>query len=132
MKFVLRKTKGDFRQEKLPILIFFTGLVILYVLHFFSTMNIELCHFRRLFGFECPSCGVTRAFIAATQGDFLAAIRFNPLMLVVTIITIFYLILIFLFKRAISFVGSAKEQNLLFISFLVLLLLNWIYILLSR
>lgn len=38
----------------------------------------EACYFKRLFGFGCPGCGLTRCFISLTHGDFSGAWRFNP------------------------------------------------------
>ena len=38
----------------------------------------ELCLARRLTGWGCPGCGMTRCFIALMHGDWLAAWRYNP------------------------------------------------------
>jgi hypothetical protein len=38
----------------------------------------ELCMSRRMFGFSCPGCGLTRSFISLAQGDLAAAWAFNP------------------------------------------------------
>ena len=37
------------------------------------------CWLRRLTGIPCPLCGATRAFFAAAQGQWGAALRWNPL-----------------------------------------------------
>ena len=37
------------------------------------------CIFRKATGIHCPGCGSTRALRALFQGDFLAALRYNPL-----------------------------------------------------
>ena len=39
----------------------------------------ELCVFRRVTGMPCPSCGLTRATIAAAHGDFGSSVRLHPL-----------------------------------------------------
>jgi hypothetical protein len=36
------------------------------------------CRFRSWAGLDCPSCGLTRAFVSIAHGDFAAALRFNP------------------------------------------------------
>jgi hypothetical protein len=38
----------------------------------------ELCTSRRLLGFECPGCGLTRSFIAIMHGDLARAWFYNP------------------------------------------------------
>lgn len=37
----------------------------------------ELCSFRRLWGLDCPGCGMTRCFISLTRADFVRAWRYN-------------------------------------------------------
>ena len=37
-----------------------------------------ICLARRLVGWDCPSCGLTRSFISLAHGDVLAAWRYNP------------------------------------------------------
>jgi Protein of unknown function (DUF2752) len=38
----------------------------------------ELCNFRRIFGIDCPGCGMTRSFILASRLQYLDAWRMNP------------------------------------------------------
>lgn len=38
----------------------------------------ETCTMRMLFGFSCPGCGLTRAFISISHGRLADAWRFNP------------------------------------------------------
>jgi len=129
MKIRLRKSTGNFKQEKLPILIFFAGLAGLLALQFFATGSMELCLFRKVLGFECPSCGVTRAFMAALDGDLISALKWNPLMFVVTILALENMILQLVFRRTIALEGTRRERRVVFFGFLLLLLINWIYIL---
>ena len=37
----------------------------------------SLCTFRRMAGFDCPGCGLTRAFISLAGGDLASAWRYN-------------------------------------------------------
>jgi hypothetical protein len=39
----------------------------------------SLCPFRRVTGFRCPFCGLTRATRALTRGDFGNAVALHPL-----------------------------------------------------
>jgi len=123
-----KKATGSFKQERLPVLLFLFGLLLLYFLHAFSSLHLELCLFRRVFGFNCPSCGVTRAFFAASRGEILTAIAYNPLMFVLTLIFFLYIFFQLVLRRTVALICTKKEQNILFISFLLLLLSNWIYV----
>ena len=38
----------------------------------------ETCTSKLLFGIDCPGCGMTRAFIAISQGELFRAWNFNP------------------------------------------------------
>lgn len=38
-----------------------------------------LCGFRRLTGFGCPGCGLTRSFVLLAHGQLLDAFRVNPI-----------------------------------------------------
>lgn len=44
--------------------------------------GIGFCLFRRLTGFSCPCCGTTRACLAVLRGDFVGALTYNPLAVV--------------------------------------------------
>jgi hypothetical protein len=43
------------------------------------------CAFRAITGMPCPTCGATRAVLALLQGEWYAALRFNPLLTVTLI-----------------------------------------------
>ncbi|MFK7769095.1 MAG: DUF2752 domain-containing protein [Mariniblastus sp.] len=43
-----------------------------------STPMPPTCASRRLFDLECPGCGMTRAFISISHGQFARAWKFNP------------------------------------------------------
>ena len=38
----------------------------------------ELCMSRRIFGIDCPGCGLTRCFVSLAHGDLRSAWRYNP------------------------------------------------------
>lgn len=41
------------------------------------------CAFNQLTGLHCPGCGITRCLHALVHGDFVRAVRFNPLFFLV-------------------------------------------------
>lgn len=47
------------------------------------------CLFHWLTGWQCPGCGLTRAFLHLTRGHFFTAIKLNPLSPIVFVIIIF-------------------------------------------
>ena len=48
----------------------------------------ESCTARLLFGINCPGCGLTRAFISISRGEFANAWNFNPAAFVVYLFVI--------------------------------------------
>ncbi len=44
-----------------------------------GSVHVEVCLFKRLTGFPCPSCGSTRAILAFLNGNFSEAFHLNPL-----------------------------------------------------
>jgi hypothetical protein len=45
-------------------------------------LGAPICPTALLFGLPCPGCGLTRATVALLHGDFAAAFRFHPLVIV--------------------------------------------------
>jgi hypothetical protein len=39
------------------------------------------CVYKTLFGYDCPSCGISRMFLALFRGDVVAAFGYNPVIL---------------------------------------------------
>lgn len=39
----------------------------------------ETCYFHRLFGIDCPGCGLTRSFLLISSGDLQGAFLLNPI-----------------------------------------------------
>lgn len=37
------------------------------------------CPIKHFLGFDCPTCGMTRAFFALAKGDISASLKFNPI-----------------------------------------------------
>ncbi len=53
--------------------------------------SIPLCFFHSVTGWDCPGCGLTRAFFRMFQGEFYRAIELNALAPTVFLIGIIYL-----------------------------------------
>lgn len=62
----------------------FIGFVYLFFsIYYLQKDEITLCWFKNITGYNCPSCGTTRAVAALFEADVLKAIQLNPLGLVV-------------------------------------------------
>lgn len=70
------------------------GAIILASIYLDCTaQKISFCLFHSITGLPCPSCGMTRAFIAIGNGDLISAISFNPASILVYITTCVGLVL---------------------------------------
>lgn len=95
------------------------------------------CPFLAVTGLPCVTCGATRCAIAFLHGDFLSALRWNPLAFVA-----FCALIAFDLYAAIVLVGrmprlrivawTVAEKNRARIAMLSLLALNWLYLLAHR
>ncbi|MBX7218915.1 MAG: DUF2752 domain-containing protein [Blastocatellia bacterium] len=57
-----------------------TGVFVLsYLWHPSATPTFILCPFKHMTGYDCPGCGLTRAFCALAKGEWFQAITFHPL-----------------------------------------------------
>ena len=95
------------------------------------------CPFLAITGLPCVTCGATRSAMAFLRGDFLSALRWNPLAFVA-----FCGLLAFDLYSAIVLAGrmprlrivdwTITEKNVARIAVISLLALNWIYLLAHR
>ena len=69
------------------------GILALILLYFIDPekTGFELCFSRRFFHFYCAGCGATRATCALLHGEFSAALRYNPIYLLILIPAFAYL-----------------------------------------
>ncbi len=64
------------------------GAIILVSIYFdCAAQKLSFCLFHFITGLPCPSCGMTRGFIAIGNGHFISAILFNPASILVYITT---------------------------------------------
>lgn len=100
------------RQSKI---IFYLNLLLFSIL----VALFYRCPFRLIFGIDCPSCGMTRAFFAALRLDFKASLSYHPLFPIVAV-EILYL----LFRN--RFKINGKAEIVIGVLTLLLLLIVWI------
>ena len=79
------------------------------------------CLFQDLFSIPCPTCGMTRAIQRMLALDFQGAFLTQPLVLLAPL---FILCAILLLKQG----GSAAKGRVLVSSAVVILAVNWIYL----
>ncbi|MFH1475994.1 MAG: DUF2752 domain-containing protein [Verrucomicrobiota bacterium] len=93
-----------------------------------------ICTFRRLTGYPCPSCGLTRGFVAMAHGQWLAVLHTCPLAALLYAATAF----VFAVNAAallcgvrlipgLCFKWRARAWMVLLCFFGLLVLLNWLY-----
>jgi hypothetical protein len=92
------------------------------------------CPFFSVTGLPCLTCGATRSAIAFLHGDFLLALRWNPLALVAFCAVIAFdlyaaIVLVFQRPRLRIVDWSIAQKNAARIAAISLLALNWIYLL---
>ena len=77
-------------RKKWDLLIIFIiiAAISIFVNRYFNGRSI--CLFYNTCGVACPSCGMTRSYIALLHGDFHKAIYFHPLFWAVPLLLIFY------------------------------------------
>lgn len=91
------------------------------------------CPFLDITGFPCMTCGATRSAIAFLHGDFLAALRWNPLafaaLCALVVFDLYAVIVIVRRKTRLRIVDwTIAEKNAVRIAVISLIALNWIYL----
>lgn len=92
-----------------------------------------ICLFHAVTGHPCVSCGMTRSAIALFHGNFLAAMKWNPLAfasyMTMSIFDAYALVAVMTRARRVRFSLGMREKQLIRYSIVALLLANWIYVL---
>ncbi len=90
------------------------GLIILRILGY------ENCLFHLLFKYPCPSCGLTRAFLAFFKGDFKLAFYYHPLFILIP------LVLLLFFFRKVKALKALYYKNIIWYFIIIIFLLTYI------
>lgn len=100
-----------------------------------NTQSVEVCMFKQVTNIPCPSCGSTRSVISLTKGDFLGAIKINPVGYIVAAVMLVMPIWIIVdtIKRSRTLftfylkVETYLKQPKISIPLILLMLMNWIW-----
>ena len=94
------------------------------------------CAFHSLTGAPCPTCGGTRSVVLLSHGNIASALYMNPFVAVAALFAILYF-----FYSLITFVVdlprinaslSGIEKDRVRLAAILLMLLNWLYLIISR
>lgn len=113
------------------------GLVLLLAGRFypFDRFPLVVCPLRTYAHVPCPSCGMTRAFVRFTHGEWADSLHVSPLGFAIAVVTtgfaIYALLRLTVMKRGIDVAFSPRESQLLRWGLPSLFLVNWIYLLLT-
>lgn len=105
----------------IKIAILFFEAVLLYVL-----LNYNIgCFFKNTFGFSCPGCGLTRAFLAIFNFDFISAIKYNIISIPLFIFILFTNILLIYDiilnkKKTEKFLNKLSKYYILFLLLIII------------
>jgi len=81
----------------------------------------NLCVFRKITGFPCPSCGMTRAHIELLKADFAKALEYHPLFILPSLVLI-----TIIFSKKIKILNRIIKNNFIIISFIAIFLTVYI------
>ncbi len=127
MRLQLEKT-GRFPGGKGPFFILVVALGAYLLLHVALEGGLRLCWFRTLTGINCPTCGLSRAFLALFDGRIGLAFRLNPFMLTFSLGVFSQLFATVVFRRRLALEATAAERRGLLYAFLMVFLLNWAWV----
>ncbi len=100
------------------VLIFFVIIGIISIISY--ALGFSICIFYNITGIYCPSCGMTRAFVALSRLDFKSAFMYNPMFILVP------LSLVPLFINQFLFEIKKSTLNMYFFLLTIILILVWV------
>jgi hypothetical protein len=122
--------------------ILLTACLAGYIWLFFALQNnhtlnisVEVCLINHFTNIPCPSCGSTRSLISLIKGNFIEALKTNPIGYLIAIIMFFtplWIIIDLITKRKTLFEFYQKTETFLkkpkfAIPLILLVILNWIW-----
>jgi hypothetical protein len=122
-----------FRQNDYNILISNSGLFLFFILFGNSLISIlgnipHFCLIDKIFGIECPVCGITRGFCELSSGNLINGYNFNATSILIASFFIFQIPL-----RIISIIKKNYTEKINSISkyfshfIMIIIVLNWIF-----
>ncbi|MBI2722741.1 MAG: DUF2752 domain-containing protein [Bacteroidetes bacterium] len=88
----------------------------------FLERHLFTCSIKNFTGFDCPGCGMQRAFVALLKGDILSSLNFNPSLLPF-LLTLLYVTL----HLSFNFKNGARNILWLFGFTVLLMLANFVF-----
>jgi hypothetical protein len=89
------------------------------------------CTFKRITGFGCPGCGLTRSFVCLARGDVVRAWHFNPIGLGVAVLVVtqvpYRIVQLNRIRRGLPEFRAGRLMNWTFLLLAVGLFLQWIW-----
>ena len=102
-------------------------LSLVWVTHRYSP-GTTLCHFKRVSGIACPTCGLTRGVTTMLEGDVARGLGYNPLVLGAGLLFLAVLAGRLLLARVPRAELSATEKRVTWGALIVLFVANWVYV----
>lgn len=95
---ILERKKEKVAAIILPLL-FVIGFIVLKTnIDFFLSLLPKFCGFYLLTGKQCFACGNTRSVLSILRGDIISAIKFNPAMPILLLLTILLYVEFFIYS----------------------------------
>ena len=87
-----------------------------------------LCHFKRVAGVACPTCGLTRGVTTMLDGDVAGGLRYNPFVLGVGLVFLAVMAVRLLLARTPRLELSVTEKRIAWGALAALFFANWAYV----
>ena len=105
-----------------------TGVLTVGLIERARGLSIPLCHWKRLTGLPCPTCGGTRMLFHMIEGRVLEAFLLNPLLFVAGASFVVWMVAKLVFARSVSLECSRAEQRCIVAALAVTFATNWAYL----
>ncbi len=122
------KLQDRYPAGKLPVFLLYAFFILYLGLHAWLEEDFGFCWLRTLTGINCPTCGLTRAFLALIHGRIFQGLLYNPLMLLFSIGLVVQQSAVLFCMRGLVLDAATWERRLLLGLFAVLFILNWLYV----
>jgi len=101
----------------------------------FDRFPLVTCPLKAMTGIPCPGCGMTRAFVRFTHGDWAGSIHVSPLgaalAATAALATAYGLLRMTVLRRGLALELTPRESRVSSLVLLGALLVNWVYLIAS-